>query len=67
MKIFLGILTIIALLVGVILIFGGKVFYPEKKFQNAEAVMHHKRMKIKLIGYVVCMVAFLIALISSSL
>ena len=49
LKLIFGILTIIALIIGVMFIFGGAVFYPEKKYVGAEAVMNHKRMKLKLI------------------
>lgn len=66
-RIIFGIITILALLAGTILIFGGAVFYPEKKWQGNEKVMMRKRVKIKAIGYVVCLCAFLIGIILGSI
>lgn len=66
-KIVFSIIAIIILLVGVVLVFGGPVFYPEKKYTNNVAIMNRKRTKLRLIGYVVCLVAFLVVLIIGSI
>ena len=64
-KLIFGIIALIVLAVGVVMIFGNAVFYPEKQFAGDEKSMNHKRTRLKLIGYVVCMFAFLIGIIIS--
>ncbi len=66
-RVIFGIIAIIVLVAGIILVFGGPVFYPEKKFEGNEKLMIRKRTKLKLIGYVVCLVAFLIGIILGSI
>ena len=66
-RVIFGIIAIIVLVVGIALVFGGAIFYPEKKYTGNEGVMNHKRTKLKFIGYVVCMVAFLIGLIMGAI
>lgn len=67
LRMILGILDLLILATGVLLVFGGPIFYPDKKYEGNEVLKNHKRTKLKAVGYVVCLVAFLMGLIISSI
>ena len=62
-KTFLVVMVFICLVVGFVLAFGGKLFVSKKK--NTEQVAERKALRLKLIGYVVLLLALAFAIFQS--
>ncbi len=63
LKTILIVLVFACLLVGLVLAFGSKIFVSKKK--NSEEVANRKALRIKLIGYILLMLALAFAVFQS--
>ena len=62
-KIFLIVLVFVCLIVGFVLAFGASMFVSKKK--NSDEVAHRKVLKVKLVGYILLMLALAFAIFQS--